>query len=203
MTGAVLSVMAGSFSLASGCLRLPVICRHLVPVAGERTWLYSHASATRLVRVRIMSFMTETENNDIRRPFGLTLLTGLYLFLFLVSASTYGNPFPFLGHVYTGTTARLLVFADCILCLYLFLGIMKRQLFTWYLLICYNLFEIINTIVNLNLITTAELEKVTGQRLNGEGLFSGNIAAALAILLLTQLVYRYKSHFTNRQKYLF
>jgi hypothetical protein len=147
--------------------------------------------------------MTETENNYIRRPFGLSLLTGLYLFFFLVSATTYGNPFPFLGHIYIGATARLLVFADSILCLYLFLGIMKRQLFTWYLLLCYNLFEIINTIVNLNFISTAELEKVTGQRVSGEGLFSSNIAAALGILLLTQFVYRYKNHFTNRQKYLF
>ncbi|RQW78084.1 MAG: hypothetical protein EHM51_00670 [Geobacter sp.] len=147
--------------------------------------------------------MTETENNDIRRPFGLNLLSGLYLFFFLVSASTYGNPFPFLGHIYADTTARLLVFADSILCLYLFLGIMKRQLFTWYLLIGYNLFEIANTVVNLNFRTTAELEKVTGQRVSGEGLFTSNIAAALAILLLTQFVYRYKSHFTNRRKYLF
>jgi hypothetical protein len=147
--------------------------------------------------------MTDTEKNDIHRPFGLNLLTGLYLFFFLVSASTYGNPFPFLGHIYTGTTARLLVFADSILCLYLFLGIMKRQLFTWYLLLCYNLFEILNTIVNLNFITTADLEKVTGERVSGEGLFSTNIAAALAILLLTQFVYRYKNHFTNRHKYLF
>ena len=147
--------------------------------------------------------MTETENNDIHRPFSLNLLTGLYLFFFLVSASTYGHPFPLLGHIFTGTAARLLVFADSILCLYLFLGIMKRQLFTWYLLLCYNLFEIINTVVNLNFITTAELEKVTGERVSAEGLFTSNIAAALAILLLTQFIYRYKSHFTNRHKYLF
>ncbi len=147
--------------------------------------------------------MTETEDNELRRPLGLSLLTGLYLFLFLVSASTFGNPFPFLGQIYVGTAAKLLVFADSLVCLYLFLGTMKRQLLTWYLLICYNLFEIVNTVINLNFITRAELEKFTGERISGEALFVNNIAAALAMLLLTQYVYRHKHFFTNRQKYLF
>jgi hypothetical protein len=147
--------------------------------------------------------MTETEDNELRRPLGLSLLTGLYLFFFLVSASTFGNPFPFLGHIYSGVAAKMLVFIDCLICLYLFLGIMKRQLFTWRLLIGYNLLQIINTVINLNVITVTELEKVMGERVNGEALFVNNIAAALAILLLTQFIYRHKHYFTNRQKYLF
>ena len=147
--------------------------------------------------------MTEIEEHGLRRPLGLSLLTGLYLFLFLVSASTFGNPFPFLGHIYDGNAARVLVFADSLVCLYLFLGTMKRQLLTWYLLIGYNLFEILNTVINLNFITRAELEKIVGERVNGEALFINNIAAALAMLLLTQYIYRHKHYFTNRQKYLF
>lgn len=147
--------------------------------------------------------MTEPDDNEIRRPLGLTLLTGLYLFFFLVSASTFGNPFPFMGKIYQETPAKLLVFIDCLVCLYLFLGLMKRQMLTWYLLLAYNFFEIGNTIVNLTFISTHELEKVIGARINQETLIINNIAGALAILLLTQFIYRHKHYFTNKRKYLF
>ena len=39
---------------------------------------------------------------------------------------------------------------------------MKRQVLTWYLLLGYNLFEIVNTIVNLRYISHRELEKSLG-----------------------------------------
>ena len=143
------------------------------------------------------------DSDELRRPLSLTLLTGLYLFFFLVSASTFGNPFPFLGHIYMGTVAKALVFADSIICLYLFLGVMKRQFLTWYLLLGYNLFEVVNIIVNLTFITPQELEKLVGSRVRQEALWTNNIAAALAILLLTQYIYRHKDNFSNRHKYLF
>lgn len=143
------------------------------------------------------------DSDELRRPLGLTLLTGLYLFFFMVSASTFGNPFPFLGIIYVGTSAKALVFIDSLICLYLFLGIMKRQLLTWYLLLGYNLFEVINTIVNLSFITSQELEKIAGSRVQQEALWINNIAAALAILLLTQFIYRHKYYFNNTYKYLF
>ncbi|CAG0993645.1 hypothetical protein [Geobacter sp.] len=144
-----------------------------------------------------------TDEDDERRPLGLVLLTGLYLFFFIVTVSTYGSPFPFLGRIYIGTAAKALVFVDSIICLYLFLGIMKRQTMTWYLLIGYNLFEVVNTIVNLNFITPAELERIIGERIDQEALMVNNIASALAILLLTQYIYRHRHYFTNRRKYLF
>ncbi|KAF0216260.1 MAG: hypothetical protein FD174_3714 [Geobacteraceae bacterium] len=147
--------------------------------------------------------MTDSENDELRRPLGLTLLTGLYLFLFLVSASTFGNPFPFMGHIYLGTPAKALVFADSLVCLYLFLGIMKRQLFTWYFLLGYNMFEICNTVLNLSFISMGDLERVIGEKVQKDALWINNIASALAILLLTQYVYRHKNYFTNRRKYLF
>ncbi|HEY6838685.1 MAG TPA: hypothetical protein VI389_08085 [Geobacteraceae bacterium] len=147
--------------------------------------------------------MLDTDESDVRRPLGLTMLTGLYFFFFLVSASTFGNPFPFLGVIYQGNVAKFLVFVDCLICLYLFLGTMKRQYFTWFLLIGYNLFQIVNTIVNLTCISRSELERVLGERVNGDALIVNNVAAALAILLLTQYIYRHKHFFSNRQKYLF
>ncbi len=147
--------------------------------------------------------MTDHDDNELRRPLGIILLAGLYLFFFFVSASTFGNPFPFMGRIYVGTTAKVLVFVDCLICLYLFLGIMKRQLLTWYFLIAYNLFEICNTIVNLSCISMAELERVVDAKVQRDALFINNIASALAILLLTQFIYRHKNYFSNRRNYLF
>jgi hypothetical protein len=148
--------------------------------------------------------MTGTDDhNEIRRPLGLNLLAGLYLFFFLVSASTFGNPFPFLGNIYAGTPAKFLVFVDSLFCLYLFLGTMKRQAITWYLLLGYNLFEVLNTIINLKFITREELEKVIDARVHQDSMLINNIAAALAILLLTQFIYRHKHYFSNKAKYLF
>jgi hypothetical protein len=147
--------------------------------------------------------LIEAEENEIRRPFGLTLLTGLYLFFFVLSVSTYGNPFPFMGIIYTDTPAKVLVFLDSLICVYLFLGIYKRQFLTWYLLIAYNLLEIINTVVNLSFITPKDIEKLIGSHVDQGALTVNNLAAALAILLLTQFIYRHKGYFNNRQKYLF
>lgn len=143
------------------------------------------------------------EHNEIRRPLGLSLLAGLYLFFFLVSASTFGNPFPFLGKIYAGTPAKALVLIDSLFCLYLFLGTMKRQAITWYLLLGYNVFQVLNTIVNLKFITREELERVIDARVHQDSLLVNNIAAALAILLLSQFIYRHKHYFSNKGKYLF
>jgi len=147
--------------------------------------------------------MIDTDDDDVRRPLGLNLLAGLYLFFFLVSASTFGNPFPFLGKIYFGLTAKTLVFIDSLFCLYLFLGIMKRQALSWYLLLGYNLFEIVNTLINLKLITKEELEKIVESRVHQDALLVNNVAAALAILLLSQFIYRHKHYFTSKGKYLF
>ncbi|GAM11064.1 hypothetical protein OR1_03372 [Geobacter sp. OR-1] len=89
------------------------------------------------------------------------------------------------------------------ICLYLFLGTMRKQLLTWRLLIAYNIFEIINTLINVKYISVAELERLLGSQVNSDGLWVNNIAASLAILLLTQYIYRNKEMFSNRRYYLF
>ena len=143
------------------------------------------------------------EHDETHRPLALNLMAGLYLFFFLVSASTFGNPFPFFGQIYAGTAAKMLVFADSIVCLYLFLGIMKRQILAWYSLLGYNLIEIFNTVVNLKFIPLKDLEKYLVSHVHQETLLTNNIAAALAILLLSQFIYRHKHYFTSRDKYVF
>ena len=140
---------------------------------------------------------------ELRRPLGITLLGGLYLFFFMLTVSSYGQPIPFLGTIYHGRIAGLIVFFDSLLCLYLFLGLMKRQNLTWYLLLGYNAFEIANTATNLLVITTAELEKVVGEKIDSSGLVASNISVIVAILLLSAFIFRHRGYFTNRSKYLF
>ena len=150
--------------------------------------------------------MTEQHDSEElaeRRPLGLNLLTGLYAFFFLVTFSTVGHPFPFMGKIYTDSAAQVLVFIDSLICLYLVLGLVKRQYLTWYLLIGYNLFEIGNTIVNLAVIRPAELERIAGESVNQEAVLVNNIIVALTILLLTQFIYRHRAYFTNRRIMLF
>ena len=141
--------------------------------------------------------------HELRRPLGITLLGGLYLFFLLLTVSSYGHPTPFFGTIYRGRAADVLVFFDSLICLYLFLGIMKRQRLAWYLLLGYNTFETANTLINLLIITTADLEKVVGEKVDSAGLVASNISVIVAILLLSGFIFRQRGYFTNRSKYLF
>ena len=145
----------------------------------------------------------DEEQPETRRPLGIVLLAALYLFFFLVSASTFGNPFPFFGRIYLGTPAKVLVFLDSLFCLYLFFGLLKQQLLTWYLLLGYNFLQMINTVVNLNTISLVELETVIGGRIQREALWANNMVAVLGMLLLTQYIFRNKQLFSNNDHYLF
>jgi hypothetical protein len=80
---------------------------------------------------------------------------------------------------------------------------MKRQILAWYSLLGYNLIEIFNTVVNLKFIPLKDLEKYLGSQVHQETLLTNNIAAALAIMLLSQFIYRHKHYFTCRDKYIF
>lgn len=143
------------------------------------------------------------DEHELRRPLAITLLGGLYLFFFLLTVSSYGHPIPFFGTIHHGRTAGVLVFIDSLICLYLFLGLMKRQRLTWYLLLGYNAFETVNTLTNLMVITSADLEKVVGEKVDSAGLLTSNISVIVAILLLSGFIFRQRSYFTNRSKYLF
>ena len=147
------------------------------------------------------------ELNDIDepqgRPTGMILLGGLYLFFFMLTISTFGHPFPFMGRIFQHRAAETMVFIDSMICLYLFLGVMKRQRLTWYLLIGYNCLEILNTLVNLKFISAADIERIAGQAVDPRGLAINNISVVIAIILLTVFIYRQKELFSNRSHYLF
>ena len=141
--------------------------------------------------------------HELHRPLEMTLLGGLYLFFFLLTVSSYGQPIPFFGTICHGKTAEVLVIIDSLLCLYLFLGLMKRQSLTWYLLLGYNAMEVVNTLTNLLAISSAELEKVVGEKVDTHGLLVSNISVMVAIILLSGFIFRQQGSFTNRSKYLF
>lgn len=141
--------------------------------------------------------------HEQQRPLGMTLLAGLYLFFFLLTVSAYGQPYPLLGGLQQGHNAELLVFADSLACLYLFLGIIKCQRLTWYLLLAYNLFELLNTVLNLVYITPAQLKAALGEAVDPQTLVTGNLLVMAVIVLLSVLIMCQRSSFSNRSAYLF
>jgi hypothetical protein len=143
------------------------------------------------------------DEQELRRPLGITLLGGLYLFFFMLTVTSYGHPVPFFGVIYRDTAAGTVVFFDTLICLYLFLGIMKRQKLTWYLLLGYNTFEVANTLTNLLLITSSDLEKLVGKKIDSAGLVTSNISVIVAIILLSAFIFSQRAYFTNRSRYLF
>lgn len=150
--------------------------------------------------------MEDSDVNDeqeLRRPLGMTLLGGLYLFFFMLTVSSYGQPIPFFGAIYQGKIANVLVFFDSLICLYLFLGLMKRQSLAWSMLLGYNILEVANTLTNLLLITSSDLEKIVGEKIDPHNLISSNISVIVAIVLLSWFIYGQRSYFSNRSRYLF
>lgn len=137
------------------------------------------------------------------RPLGLTALAAAYLFFLLTTMSSYGDPFPFLGRIYTGGAAQGLVFTDSLVSLYLLIGIVKRQRLTVWLLISYNFFDIANACVNLARIPITEYARFSEIPIPEDDLRLNTCVAALLLLFLNLYVYRNRRHFENRSLYLF
>jgi hypothetical protein len=137
------------------------------------------------------------------RPLGLNALAAAYLFFLLLSASSYGDPFPFMGRFYPGRPGHFLVFADSMVTLYLCIGILKRQRLTAWLLIAYNLLDICNAGVNLALIAPDQYARLVGTPIPVDQLRINTFAAALFLMLLNVYVFRNRRHFDNRSPFLF
>ena len=121
----------------------------------------------------------------------------------LLAFSSYGNPFPFMGTLYAGEAAQRLVFVDTMICLYLVIGILKRQKLTVWLLIGYNLFDICNAWVNLALIPAAEYARLAEAPVPEHDLLFNTLFASLLLVLLNLYLYRIREFFDNRAPYLF
>lgn len=131
------------------------------------------------------------------------MLTGLYFFLLLVTLGSYGHPFALFGSILEGSSARVFVVVNSLVCLHLFLGLWQRQLLTWYLLLGYNLFEVLNTAANLLFLPRQELERVQGGPVDQTGLLVTNLATVAAIIWVSSVIYRKRALFANRSPYLF
>ena len=136
-------------------------------------------------------------------PLALFALAAVYLFSLVLAVSSYGNPIPFLGGCYTGRAGECLVFADSLICLYLILGILKRQRLTLWLLIAYNLLDICNACLNLALLSPGQYALLAGAPVSASELRLETFAAALILMLLNVYVLNKRRHFNNVSPYLF
>lgn len=137
------------------------------------------------------------------RPLAMFPLVAIALLSLLLSVSSYGNPFPFMGTMYQGAAAERFVFADALLSLYLLIGILKRQRLTLWLLIGYNLVDIVNAWVNLSLIPIEEYARLAPVPVSAEDLSFNTLFATLVLLLLNLYLFRIRHQFSNRSPYLF
>jgi len=137
------------------------------------------------------------------RPLALFPLAVVALFSMLLSFSSYGNPFPFMGTLYEGEVAKRFVFADSLFSLYLLIGIFKRQQLTLWLLIAYNTFDICNAWVNLALIPAAEYARLAVIPVSQDEIRFNTLFASLVLMLLNLYLYRNRRHFDNYSPYLF
>ncbi|QWV94547.1 hypothetical protein KP004_04995 [Geomonas oryzisoli] len=138
-----------------------------------------------------------------RRPASLWPLVLLTSFSLLLCFSSYGNPFPFMGTLYQGGAAERFVFADSLISLYLLIGVLKRQRLTVWLLIGYNLCDILNAWVNLALIPAAEYARLAGAPVPEGDLLSTTLLATIALILMNMYIFRIRRAFDNPSPYLF
>lgn len=148
------------------------------------------------------SNLPDTEEYQPRSQ-GMVMLTGLYLFLLLMTVSSYGAPIPVFGHLLEGNSAKIFIAVDSLICLHLFLGLLKRQLLTWWLLLFYNGYELLNILFNIWLVPQKELERVLERPIDPQGMLLSNLITALIVLWVSLVIWRQRAQFTNRSPYLF
>jgi len=137
------------------------------------------------------------------RPLALLALAAVYLFSLLTALSSYGYPFPFMGHCYAGRAGEWLVFGDGMISLYLILGILKRQRLSLWLLIGYNLLDVLNAGVNLVLLTPGDYAALADPPISATDLRNYTLAAGVLLMLLNVYAFGNRRHFSNRSLYLF
>lgn len=136
------------------------------------------------------------------RYFVLVPLVGVYLFSMLITLSHLGEPFPFMGELYSEETSEFLIFADSVFSLYLIVGILKRQRLTLWLLIAYNFVDSFNGIANLFLLPVQQIITVSGTIVPDNHYRLNNFGVFVLFLLLNVFLYLNRRHFDNKSIYL-
>jgi hypothetical protein len=137
------------------------------------------------------------------RSQAMVMLTGLYLFLLLMTLMSYGQPVPFFGRILENSASQIFIILDSLICLHLFLGLWQRQRLTWYLLLIYNGYEVLNTLVNLWLVPRKELERILERPVDPQGMLASNLVTVGIVLWVSLVIWRQREQFHNRSPYLF
>ncbi|HJV64556.1 MAG TPA: hypothetical protein VJ550_02360 [Geomonas sp.] len=138
-----------------------------------------------------------------RRPLALIAIAAVYLFSLLLSSESFGDPFPFMGRFYSGRIAECLVFADSLASLYLVIGILKRQRLTVWLMIAYNLVDLLSACLNLAFISPDEYARFCEGPIPQGAVLANTLFAAAVLVLISAYVFRNRRHFNNTSPYLF
>lgn len=152
--------------------------------------------------------MKETDHRTVvvsderRRHFVLAPLIGVYLLCTLITLSQLGEPFPFMGKLYSGDASESLIFADSVISLYLIVGILKRQRLTLWLLIAYNFVVSFNGIANLFLLPVQQITTVSGTIVPDYNYRHNAVWVFVLFLLLNVFLYLNRRHFDNKSIYL-
>ena len=144
----------------------------------------------------------ETEEYQPRSQ-AMVMLTGLYLFLLLMTVMSYGQPVPLFGQLLEGSSARIFIVVDSLVCLHLFLGLWQRQLLTWRLLLVYNVYEMLNTLINLWLVPHKELERLLERQIDPSAMLLSNLVTVGIVVWITWVIWKQRPQFTNHSPYLF
>ena len=132
----------------------------------------------------------------------LAPLIGVYLLSMLITLSQLGEPFPFMGKLYTGDNSESLIFADSVISLYLIVGILKRQRLTLWLLIAYNFIKSFNGITNLLLLPVQQMTTASGAIVPDYHYRLNAFWVLVLFLLLNVFLYVNRRHFDNKSIYL-
>jgi len=144
-------------------------------------------------------------NHDDATPRSQTMimLTGLYLFMLLMTLMSYGQPIPVFGYILEDKAARIFITIDSLFCLYLFLGLWQRQHLTWILLLIYNGYEVLNILVNLFLVSHNELERILERSIDPRGMLFSNLFTIGIVLWISRVIWKQREQFNNNSPYLF
>ena len=129
-------------------------------------------------------------------------LIGVYIFSILITLSDLGEPFPFMGKLYSGDDSESMIFADCIFSLYLIIGILKRQRLTLWLLITYNFVVSFNGIANLFLLPIQKITTISGAIVPDYHYRLNAFCVFVLFLLLNVFLYLNRRYFDNKSIYL-
>jgi hypothetical protein len=141
-------------------------------------------------------------SEERKRHFVLAPLVGVYLLFMFIVLSDLGEPFPFMGKLYSGDTSESLIFADCVISLYLIVGILKRQRLTLWLLIAYNFVVSFNGMANLLLLPVQQFATTSGAMAPDYHYRLNAFLVFVLFLLLNVFLYINRRHFDNKSIYL-